>query len=148
MESTSAARQQRLMSGPRTTLRCVTVGNSMVASSAEAQSGRLTMERAESVARGWDEKSGVSKASISLRLPAQARRRRWEIGTVCSVLASTAVVDRRRWPTEKTVVAATMAASVWRSGRLQLALSSREAFWSHSTLLYFWGTKEARLKMD
>jgi hypothetical protein len=33
-------------------------------------------------------------------------------------------------------------------GPLRPALLSREAFWSPSTLLYFWGTKKAKLKMD
>jgi hypothetical protein len=32
---------------------------------------------------------------------------------------------------------------VWRSDRLRPTLSSHEAFWLRSTLLYFWGTKEA-----
>jgi hypothetical protein len=44
---------------------------------------------------------------------------------------------------EKTTAIVAMAAGVWSSGRLRPTLSSREAFWSRSTLLYFWGTKEA-----
>jgi hypothetical protein len=63
---------------------------------------------------GVDGKSSARNASILSRLPAQARRRRWAIGTVCSVFASAAAVETRRQPAEKTAVG--MAAGVWRSG--------------------------------
>jgi hypothetical protein len=57
------------MSRPRTVLRCVAVGDWMVASHAEVRWGRLTAERVASTGRGWEGKSGTRKVSISSRLP-------------------------------------------------------------------------------
>jgi hypothetical protein len=84
MEGMSVARRWWQMSGLRTELWCAAVGDWMVVSSVKARSRRPTMERADSV----------------------ARQRRWAIGTVCSVLASMATVERRRRPAEKEAAAA------------------------------------------
>jgi hypothetical protein len=86
----------------------------MVASSIEARLGRPTTERVDSAVRGWEGKSGVRKTLIPSRLPTRSKRRRWAIGTVCSILASTVTVKRRRRPAKKPSAAMTMAMGVWR----------------------------------